>query len=249
MWELYDALIDGIPDTCLVDEFICGTYAALVRSGNGLGFSHVLPGDTLPEVMRKSLGMPLKQLAQCIKSWNFIEASVGMAAINAWYNAPAKAAANGIVLTDSLYSEDRTSDPFISYQNAVKNKKVAVLGHFPYIEQLYQPVCELTIIEREPREGDYPEAAAEYILPASDFVILSCSSLVYKTLPRLLELAENAYVILVGPFTPLAPALFSFGVNDLSGFVVKDNAGAARIVSGLQRTSIYKTGQKVTLRA
>ncbi|HWR06577.1 DUF364 domain-containing protein [Sporomusa sp.] len=248
MWELYDALIDGIPETCLVDEFVCGTYAALVRSDNGVGFSHVLPGDTLPEVMRKSLGMPLRKLAQCIKSWNFVEASAGMAAINAWYNAPAKAAANGIVLNGSLYSEDRTSDPFISYQNIIKNKKVAVLGHFPYIEQLYQPVCELTIIEREPREGDYPEAAAEYILPASDFVILSCSSLVYKTLPRLLELAENAYVILVGPFTPLAPALFSFGVNDLSGFVVKDNAGLARIVAGLERTSIYKTGQKVAMK-
>lgn len=249
MWELYDALIDGIPEACLVDELICGTYAALVRSGGGVGFSHVLPGDTLPEVTRKSLGMPLKKLAQCIKSWNFVEASVGMAAINAWYNSPVTAAANGIVITDSLYSEDRTSDPFITYQNVIKDKKVAVLGHFPYIEQLYQPVCELTIIEREPREGDYPEAAVEYILPVSDFVVLSCSSLVYKTLPRLLALAKNAYVVLVGPFTPLAPALFSFGVNDLSGFVVKDNAGVARIVSGLERRSIYKTGQKVAMKA
>jgi len=249
MWQLYDALIEGIPEECLVDEFICGTYAVLIRSGNGYGFSHILPGDTLPEIMKKSLHMPLKKMAECIKSWNFIEASVGMAAINAWYNAPSTAANNGIALSGSLYSEDRLSDPFIAYQKVIKNKKVAVFGHFPYIEQLFRPVCDLAIIARQPEQGDYPEAAAEYIVPASDFVILSCASLINKTLPRMLEIARTAYVIIVGPFTPLAPALFSFGVNDLSGFVVKDNAAAARIVSGWQREPIYKTGQKVTMRS
>ncbi|WP_371381346.1 Rossmann-like domain-containing protein [Sporomusa aerivorans] len=248
MWKLYDTLIDGIPADCLVDEFICGTYGVLVRSGSGCGFSHILPGDTLPETTKKSLKMPLRELAAGIKSWNFIEASAGMAAINTWYNSPLAATANGITLTNSLYSEDRLSDPFIAYQNAIKNKKVAVCGHFPYIEQLLRPVCELTLIDREPEEGDYPEAAAEYILPESDFVILSCTSLIYKTLPRLLALAQNAYVILVGPFTPLAPVLFSYGVSDLSGFVVKDNAAAANIVAGFERRPIYKTGQKVTLK-
>ena len=248
MWELYDALIEGIPEECLVDEFICGTYAALIRSGNGCGFSHILPGDSLPEMMKKSLNMPLKKLAECIKSWNFVEASVGMAAINAWYNSPEIASSNGIALTNSLYSEDRLNDPFIAYQNVIKNKKVAVLGHFPYIEQLFQPVCDLAIIESEPLEGDYPESAAEYILPESDFVILSCVSLINKTLPRMLQLAQNAYVIIVGPFTPLAPKLFSFGVNDLSSFIVKDNVGASRIVSGLERKKIYKTGQKVSIK-
>ncbi|SDF13453.1 Rossmann-like domain-containing protein [Sporomusa acidovorans] len=249
MWELYDALIEGIPEECLVDEFLCGTYAALIRSGRGCGFSHIVPGDSLPETMKKSLGMPLKKLAECIKSWNFVEASVGMAAINTWYNSPETAVKNGIVLTDSLYSEDRLNDPFIAYQNEIKNKKVAILGHFPYIEQLFQPVCDVAIIEREPEEGDYPEAAAEYILPASDFVIISCVSLICKTLPRMLTLAKDAYVIIVGPFTPLAPSLFSFGVNDLSSFVVKDNDVATRIVAGLERKKIYKAGQKVAMKA
>lgn len=249
MWELYDALIEGIPEECLVDELICGTYTVLVRSGKGCGFSHILPGDSLPETVKKSPNMPLKKLAAAIKSWNFIEASVGMAAINAWYNSPETATSNGIVLTNSLYSEDRLNDPFIAYQNEIRNKKAAVYGHFPYIEQLFQPVCELAIIEREPLEGDYPEAAAEYILPESDFVFLSCVALINKTLPRLLQLAQNAYVVVVGPFTPLAPKLFSFGVNDLSGFVVKDNDGASRIVAGWERKKIYNTGQKVTLRS
>lgn len=249
MWDLYDALINGIPEDCFVDEYICGTYAALIKSGHGCGFSHIIPGDTHPEMIKKSRHMPLKKLAECIKSWNFVEASVGMAAINAWYNAQQTAAGHGIELSGSLYSDDRLSDPFIAYQNAIKSKKVAVVGHFPYVEQLYRPVCELSIIEREPQEGDFPGEAAEYILPESDFVILGCTSLVYKTLPRMLELARNAYVILVGPFTPLAPVLFTFGVDDLSGFVIKDDAAAARIVSGFERSSLYKTGQKVTFRA
>lgn len=250
MWELYDTMIAGIPEECLVDEFICGTYGVLIRSGERCGFSHIIPGDTLPETMKKTLNMPLRKLAECIKSWNFVEASVGLAAINTWYNSPATAADNGIVLANSLYSEDRLNDPFIAYQNRIKNRKVAIFGHFPYVEQLFRPVSDLVIIAREPEEeGDYPESAADYILPEYDFVVLSCTSLIYKTLPRLLNLSKNAYVILVGPSTPLAPSLFAFGVNDLSGFVVKDNAGAAQIVAGLERSPIYKTGQKVALKS
>ncbi|WP_110953994.1 DUF364 domain-containing protein [Anaerosinus massiliensis] len=249
MWKLYDTLIEGIPEDCMVEDFICGTYSVLVKSGNGYGFSYIVAGDSIPETMKRSLGMPLRKLAACIKSWNFVEASIGMAAINAWYNSPQEAAHNGIALTGSQYSEDRLNDPLIAYQNEVKNKKVAFWGHFPYIEQLFQPVSEVKIIEIDPQEGDYPAFSYEYILPESDFVFINCSSLIYKTLPRMLELAQNAYVILVGPFTPMAPQLFSFGVHDLSGFIVQDGTGAARIVNGMERKKIYAFGRKVAMKS
>lgn len=249
MWQLYDALIEGIPKECRVDELVCGAHNALVRSGEGYGFCVVLYQDNLlPTTTSKLPGMNLRELASCIKSWNFIEASVGQAAINAYYNSLPVARKNGVCISGSQYTEDRIYDPFISYQNVIRNKKVAVIEHFPYLEQLFQPVCDLSILAREPEEGEYPYSAAEYILPHCNYVFITCSSLVDKSLPRFLKLSKSAHVVIVGPSTPLAPVLSQFGVHDLSGFVIKDGEKALRICSGQESSRIYSTGQKVSLR-
>ena len=43
-----------------------------------------------------------------------------------------------------------------------------------------------------------------------------------KTMPRLLELAENAEVILTGPSVPMCPELFSLGISRLYGVIIED---------------------------
>lgn len=249
MWKLYDALIEGIPDSCILEELICGNGRVYVRSSEGSGFSSLLAGRTRPPgMLHKEAGMKLKELAACIKSWNLEEASVGLAAVNAYYNAEPVARANGAPLTASRYGEDRIHDPFISYQNAVRGKKVASVGHFHYLEQLFRPVCDLSILEFEPKEGDYPVYAAEYILPDCDYVILTSAALINKTMPRLLALSGQAKIIVVGPSTPLSPVLREFGVSDLSGFVIKDGDKARGICSGTDGRKIYTSGQKTSLR-
>ncbi len=249
MWQLYDALIEGIPKECIVDELVCGAHSALVRSGEGYGFCVVIYQDNLPPTTTNKLpGMKLRDLAACIKSWNLIEASIGQAAINAYYNSLLVARKSGVCISNSKFIEDRVYDPFISYQNAIRNKKVAVIEHFPYLEPLFQPVCDLSILGREPEEGEYPYTAAEYILPECDYVFITCSSLVDKSLPRFLNLSKQAHVVIVGPSTPLAPVLSQFGVKNLSGFVIKDGEKAFRICSGQENNRIYSTGQKVSLR-
>ena len=42
------------------------------------------------------------------------------------------------------------NDPFIMSQKEIRGKKVVTIGHFPYLEKLFEPICELAIIEREP---------------------------------------------------------------------------------------------------
>jgi uncharacterized protein (DUF4213/DUF364 family) len=249
-WQLYDALIEGIPEDWTVDDVACGIYHAFVRSGEGVGFSMVTQDDTRPVMLlNKCPGMKLKALAAAIKSWNFIEASIGQAAINAYYNALQIARKNGVTVSDSRFVEDRSYDPFISYQNAIRNKKVVVIEHFPYLEQLFEPVCDLSIFARLPEDGEYPYSAAEYILPNCDYVFITCGAFVDKSLPRFLKLAPQAHVVVVGPSTPLAPVLFQFGINDLSGFVIKDIEKARRICLGQENSMIYSTGQKVSFRS
>lgn len=249
MWELYDTLIEGIPEDLLVEEVIAGSDQAFIKSGLGAGFGMSLPYETRPRLYPKNIrGSKLKEVAECIKSFRFSEAAIGQAALNAYYNTPSVAKSNGVPVNEARYSEDRLNDPFIAYQNAIRGKNVAVIGHFHYLEKLFQPVCNLSILENENIPGDYPMEATEYLLPEQDFVFLTSSCLVDKTLPRILELSKNAYVIMVGPATTLCPVLFYFGIDDLAGFVIKDTDRAASIAAGDNPAKLYSSGQKVSFK-
>ncbi|KLU64530.1 hypothetical protein DEAC_c34760 [Desulfosporosinus acididurans] len=251
MWELYDALIEGIPEDYLIDELVCGYHYSYVRSGEGSGVAAGRFYDQrMPMFSKNLLGAPLREVAACVKSWNLIEAALGAAALNAYYNNPQVARDNGVEFSDAQRVEDRRYDPFIMSQNVVKGKRVVVVGHFPYLENLLEPVCDFSIIEWDPLEGDYPMPACEYLLPEADYAYLTCTALVDKTLPRLLALTENAVrVSLVGPATPLAPVLFDYGVDELSGFLIKDNQRAFRVAAGAEQVKIFATGQKVAFKA
>jgi uncharacterized protein (DUF4213/DUF364 family) len=191
--------------------------------------------------------MPLRELAECVKSWDFREAGVGLAAINAWYNAPERARALGLNIPLTAHVEDRSADPFVSLQREIAGKTVTVIGHFPYIDQLFAPVCNMSVIEKfYPKDGDYPEQAAEYLLPQSDYVFISSYTFVEKTVPHYLRLSQNAYVTLVGPATPVTPILHKYGAAGIAGFVVKDPAAAERIALG-HGGNMHGVGQKVNL--
>ncbi len=251
MWELYDALIRGIPAHLTADTVICGYGHTIVANELGVGISSSLLFETrLPIFSGNLLGAPLRQVAELIKSWNLPEASIGHAALNSYYNSPSVARSAGIEFSDSLYREDRLNDPFITSQNEVKGKKVAVIGHFPYLETFFERICDLHIIEWEPTEqGDYPFPSCEYILPECDHIFISSRSIVDKTLPRLLELSKHArQVVIVGPSTTLAPLLLDSGVTDLSGFIIKDREKAFRVAAGAENARLYTSGQKVSLK-
>lgn len=251
MWEIYDRLIQGIPESWKAEEIVRGSAFSYVKSENGIGIAGLMNYDyRMPLYTKNMEGLPLREVAECIKSWNFYEATIGLAAINAYYNNSAVAKKSGVVIGDSMHVEDRIYDPFIMSQNEIRGKKVTVLGHFPFIENLFEPICDLNIIAGEiPMEGDYPATAAEYLLPESDYVYIGSSCFVEKTLPRLLELSKNAKkVTIVGPSTTLAPILFEYGVDDLSGYVIKDSERAIRMIRGAENGKIFSTGQKVAFK-
>ncbi len=251
MWTMYDELIDGIPTDWTADEIVLGHHYSCVRSRDSVGIGGAIDYDYRQPMFARNLeGLPLREVAQCIRSWNFGEAAIGQAAINAYYNNPAVARAAGVAISDGQLLEDRIYDPFIMSQNEIRGKKVTILGHVPHLETLFEPVCEMRIITAdEPEDGDYPPTATDYLIPDSDYVFLGSSSFVDKSLPRLLKLASSAKkVTIVGPATPLAPQLFAYGVADLSGFVVKDPARVMRIIRGAENGKIFATGQKVAFK-
>jgi len=247
MWELYDALIEEIPDDIIVDDVVVGGEMTYVGANGNVGLAAYRGYvQRAPMMTGNRIGKSLKEVAGCVKSWNLLEASIGNSAINAWYNHPDVAKRAGIEVPEKKRVEERLNDPFIKSQNLVRGKKVCVVGHFPFLEKLIAPVCDLSVVEWDPEEGDYPYSACEYLLPECDYAFLTCAAVGDKSMPRLLELSENAEAVtIVGPGTPLSSVFFDYGVTDLSGFVVTDVMLAKRIVAGAESQRIFSAGMKV----
>jgi uncharacterized protein len=186
---------------------IVGLNWTLVIGPDGAGLSHTPARGTggcfsLPDPGGYA-GQDLTSLAAMIDSENVFETAIAIAAANAFHNRYGLTGSreNGLDLIP-----DSGSD-------------TVIIGRFPGIDQR---IPDARVIEREPGPNDYPESATETLLPACRYLIVTASTMLDGALPRLLALAPQAYTILLGPGTPLAPTLFHHGVDALSGLVVDD---------------------------
>jgi uncharacterized protein (DUF4213/DUF364 family) len=241
MWDIYDELIAAVPAELVVNECMIGLYWTLVRS-SGIGVSLTMRKEPGRLNLGRIVGMPLRELASNIKSWNNLKAMVGLAAINSVFNTPEHLSG----LLGHPLSLQKEANAFSYYMERVRGKKVAVVGHFPVLEELSR-VSQLSILERSPNDGDFPDPACEYILAEQDFVFITATALINKTLPRLLELSRNAVTVLVGPSTPLSPVFFKYGVETLAGLVVVEPDGFWQTVQEGGRMDIFEHGGQMVL--
>lgn len=108
-----------------------------------------------------------------------------------------------------------------------RGRRVAVVGHFPFVERLGGAFAALSVLELRPRPGDLPAARAADVLPAADVVAITGTALHNGTLGGLLALRRpGARVVLLGPSVPLVPALLDLGIDALAGAVIHDAAAA-----------------------
>jgi uncharacterized protein len=121
---------------------------------------------------------------------------------------------------------------------------VTVVGHSQDLDTL-SGICDLTILERNPAEGDLPDPACKYVLPKQDFVFITATTLINKTFPRLLELSRNATVFLVGPSTPFAPLLFEHGIDTLAGTVILEPQSVWRAAKEGAARGIFENGAQM----
>lgn len=240
MWELYDELIAAVPEDAVVEEALAGLSWFLVRSvGTGVAMR---PREMDGPVRNagKIAGMKLRELAGWVKSWNFYEAAMGLAAINSALNARQTVKRN----CGAMLDEAKTSDVFTCMEEEMRGKRVAVIGHFRNIERLRE-ICELSILERLPEPGDVPDPACEYILPSQDVVVMTATTLINKTMPRLLALSRKARVVVAGPSTPLHPLLFEHGADLLGGLIVDHEPAVWRAVAEGGQQALFSEGGRM----
>lgn len=188
------------------------------------GLAATLPRDALRQdpPMVKEPGFLLDktplELAQLAYSQRILEAAIGMATIN------------------SLLEVDKNACIELNAAELIekkgKGKRVAIVGHFPFIPRVLKYSKELWVIEKNPKEGDFGEAEADHLIPKADVVAITGTALTNHTLATLLALCNSeAYIIVLGDTAPLSPILFDHGVDAISGTWVADPQLALRCVS------------------
>lgn len=184
--------------------------------------------------------MSARQLAEFARSDNPLEASLGVAAINS------------LLEVDESHAIEINAREVLIQEG--QGKKVAIVGHFPFISTLRQAVGQLWVIEQQPRDGDYPTQSAPEWIPQADIVAITGSALINHTLDDLLDLCQpQSLVMVLGPSTPLSSTLFNHGVHILSGSKIVDEAAVLRTVgqgasfqqvTGVQRLSLWNPACK-----
>lgn len=199
-----------------------------------LGFEDTIKGRTANKVLELAL------------SRNPLETAIGIAAANALFHMlrdlkPENFPASDIDILDLIKPEDR----------------VAMVGYFgPLIPKILKITDKLTVLEKReiesPQTRTLPSEKAREILPASDVIILSASTLANRTFDELLSLRGTAReIVLLGPSAPLYPEpFFKRGITAVMGTRILDPVTMLTIVSeagGTKKLHKY-CGEKVAFR-
>jgi uncharacterized protein (DUF4213/DUF364 family) len=152
-----------------------------------------------------------KELARLSLSSRTLEAAIGMAAINS------------ILPIDESLCFELNAEAEIRAHG--EGKRIAIIGHFPFVKRLGAVAKELWTFELPGRAQpeDFTGNEVETLLPQAEVVGISSTTLINHTLGGLLDLiAPGAYKMMLGPSTPLSPVLFDYGLDALSGSIVVD---------------------------
>jgi uncharacterized protein (DUF4213/DUF364 family) len=150
-----------------------------------------------------------RELAEWLRSPRILEASIGMAAYNA------------LLEVDESACTELNAEEVLVQRGA--GKRMAIVGHFPFVERLRQAAEACWVLELRPRPGDLAASQAAEVLPQADVVALTGTSLLNHTFDELIALCRpESFVVLLGASAPLSPVLLERGVDAVSGTRVVD---------------------------
>ena len=220
-----DALLEGLRIDVPIRQALVGVFWTAVVVDTDpprCGLASTLrpathPGGPPVPHAGRLLGRSGKELAGWLRSSSTLEASIGMAALSAL-----------LEVDDAACVEINAEDVILERGTG---RRVAIVGHFPFVERVRRAASECWVVELHPRPGDLPAEQASEVLPRADVIALTGTSLINHTFDDLIHLRRpGAFVILLGGSTPLSPVLFDYGVDAVAGTRVVDVPAALRTV-------------------
>jgi len=210
---MIEALLDSLDGDAPVRRVVVGLHHTAVCSRRcGLASTLTGAGAAGLDSPRDAGRLHLKSaraLAEYLRSPNPVEASVGLAAVNSLLPLPA-----GVSRSLNAYE-------LLASHGA--GRRVTVIGHFPFVERLRRAVGELWVVEQRPHGDDQPAELGPELVSRADVVGITGTALANHTLEALLGACRrDAFVVLLGPSTPMWPGLFALGPSALAGADVVD---------------------------
>jgi uncharacterized protein (DUF4213/DUF364 family) len=243
--KILEDLIASLSEDAPAREVLIGPFWTAVWSrACGLA-STVMPeehehGATFVEGPGDLSGRSALQLCRLAFSESLLEAGIGMAAINS------------LLDVDEGRCEELNAGQLLIERG--RGKRVALVGHFPFVPSLREAAGELSVLELRPGVGDFPAEHAQTVVPEADIVAITGSAFINHTMGPLLSLCRpGSLVVVLGPTTPLSPILFDYGVDVISGTRVIEPLLALRCVSqgavfrqlrGVRLLTMQRTGKK-----
>ena len=224
--QLEDSLISSIrKDDCRVRDVWIGLYWTAARSAH-TGMSHTYKTDQKTSIEGAGEFSKLRaiQLAERIFSWDPLEASLGVAALNSMIAPKGKEAS----INDYI-------------REHAAGKTVSIIGRFPFNNEIAAIAKTSYKLEIDPADDELPMTACEEVVPQSDINVITATALINHTLRHLLELGKKGVNIVLGPSTPMSPVLFEFGADILAGVRVDETiALAGSITQGVKKFRLLK---------
>jgi uncharacterized protein (DUF4213/DUF364 family) len=241
--RIIDDLIASLGgDAPLREVRVCAFWTAVVLDDGRCGLASTLRPDEpqcagpAPLVPRAGhlLEYSALELAEYAKSESLLEASIGLAAINS------------LLEVDESRCVELNAEEVILEKGA--DRKVAIVGHFPFIPRVREVAEELWVLEKRPVGGDLPADMAAEVLPQADVAAITGTSLINHTFEGLMKLCRpGALVIVLGPTTPLSPVLFDYGADIICGTLVTDAESVLRLIGQGANFGQVKRGAGVRL--
>ncbi len=239
---MYASILKSLPDNP-VREVRIGLHwtAVVVEKSSGLqcGLASTLEPDhhhtgvpIIPEPGQLE-NLPALELADWIQSDIPLRRSVGCAAINA------------LIPHDPSRWVDQNAEAAILEHG--RGKKAVLIGHFPFADHLRTELEDFNVLDLNPSGEDLPASAAPEFLPDADLVAITGMTFINHTLPNLLDLCKpEAFILVLGPSTPLSPVMAEHGVNLMAGSIVENiPAVLAALGQGANFRQVHHAGVRL----
>ena len=238
--KIIEDLISSIPESgkdTFVKEVRIGPFWTGVWSKYcGLASTTFIHEPNMPPPIKDAGSLTNKNIAElCNFAYSdcLLQASVGIAAIN-----------SAIKIDLNQCHEINAAE--VLFEKG-KDKKVVVVGHFPFVKKLGKVAKKLWIVERRPQVGDIPANEAARVIPEADIVAITGTALINRTMESLLTLCpKKSLVMILGASTPLSSVWFDYGVDFISGTRVFNPKLILRMVSeGVTFKQVHGRGIKL----
>jgi len=209
--KIEKSLVESIETDAIVDKVIVGLNWSMVQAGKYCGIARSPSrGTEGARTIRPQDGFKnqsLKDMAKLICSCDELSRSIGLAAINAFYNRP----------KEEIHEKQKWGFANIN----PPGDDVVIIGDFGKEMKKRLPLAK--VVEREPKQNQIPASQAKEIVVNTDKLIITGQTLPNGSLEPILQSSQEVkWRMLLGPSVPLAPVLFEYGINQLCGTAVHD---------------------------